>query len=538
MYAMRFVQGAFKDGKESRLMQVLFGISSPMIDTLPDLIFSDDSLNDSQKEAIRFCVASRDVGLIHGPPGTGKTTTVAELIRQLAKKGEKILVCGPSNISVDNLVEKLAHSKLNITRIGHPARLLPSVLAHALDIRIKSSDEGALVNDVRKEIDQALSQANKCKSKQERRGIYQDVKHLRKELKVREKKVVSTMLQSSKVVLSTLNGAASSMLRGMEFDTVIIDEVTQALEPETWIAIPKGKKLVIAGDPLQLPPTVKSKPAIATGREKPEAKSDSKRAGTVEATPKLDKLESEKQKTEKSLKEADLEFTLFDRLTAIHGSKIKKLLNVQYRMHEDIMSFSNKLLYEGKLEAHESVKAHLLNQLSGVEDTDETSVPVIFIDTAGNAMHESQDADFGKFAGLSVLESASRFNEGELDIVENVLEKLIKAKVSPNVIGIISPYNAQVERLATLLGDRWPDLEISSVDGFQGREKEAIIISLVRSNDTGQVGFLSEKRRLNVAITRPRRLLVVVGDSETLSQNVFLNKLCEYLTDVGELRFP
>ncbi len=522
-------------------MQVLFGISSPMIDTLPDLTFSDDSLNDSQKEAIRFCVASRDVGLIHGPPGTGKTTTVAELIRQLAKKGEKILVCGPSNISVDNLVEKLAHSKLNITRIGHPARLLPSVLAHALDIRIKSSDEGALVNDVRKEIDQALSQANKCKSKQERRGIYQDVKHLRKELKLREKKVVSTMLQSSKVVLSTLNGAASSMLRGMEFDTVIIDEVTQALEPETWIAIPKGKKLVIAGDPLQLPPTVKSKPAIVTGRGKPKAKPDSKRAGTVEATPKdakLAKPESEKQKTEKSLEEADLEFTLFDRLTAIHGSNIKKLLNVQYRMHEDIMAFSSKQLYEGKLVAHESVKAHLLNQLSGVEDTDETGVPVIFIDTAGNAMHESQDADFGKFAGLSVLESASRFNEGELDIVENVLEKLIKAKVSPNIIGIISPYNAQVERLVTLLGDRWPELEISSVDGFQGREKEAIIISLVRSNDEGQVGFLSEKRRLNVAITRPRRLLVVVGDSETLSQNVFLKKLCEYLTDVGELRFP
>ncbi|KAL8812131.1 MAG: hypothetical protein Q9223_007367 [Gallowayella weberi] len=249
------------------LMRVLFGLDTPTLvphdlddlaEDIKTLDFVDPTLNQSQRNAVRFALASKEVALIHGPPGTGKTYTLIELILQTVKRSQRILVCGPSNISVDNIVERLAPHKLPIVRLGHPARLLPSVLDHSLDVLTQTSEAAAIVKDVRREMDAKQASIKKTRSGKERRAIYGDIKELRKEYRVREKQCVTTLVQGSKVVLATLHGAGGFQLRHEEFDVVIIDEGSQALEAQCWIPLFSAKKLVLAGDHLQLPPTVKS----------------------------------------------------------------------------------------------------------------------------------------------------------------------------------------------------------------------------------------------------------------------------------------
>ncbi|KAJ3119493.1 hypothetical protein HK098_005394 [Nowakowskiella sp. JEL0407] len=527
--ALRYLQkldpGESGDMKPaSALLSVLYGKQNPGFEQgwqKMDLKFFDEGLNDSQREAVKFALGAREVALIHGPPGTGKTYTCVEIIKQLVKAGKRVLVCGPSNISVDNLVERLAKSKLDIVRIGNPARILESVLAHSLEVRVRSSDEGQLVNDVRTDMDRTFQQMQKAKSRMQKRELYGEIKFLRKELKQRESNVISNIVKQAQVVLSTLNGVGSQSLYHEEFDVTLIDEATQSLEPECWIAILKSKKVILAGDHLQLPPTIKS----MSDNPKVDKKDKSEKITTKMKSTQLTKVDQPHS----------LEVTLFDRMLKEYGDRVRKMLTVQYRMNEAIMKFSSNDLYEGRLVAHESVKSHLLHDLDEITSTEETSVPVVFIDTAGAGMYEQLEGD-----GNAVdKNSLSRFNEGEIGIVETYLEKLTKAGMKPENIAIISPYNAQVTRLSDLLEEKYPGLEIDSVDGFQGREKEAVIVSLVRSNDTGEVGFLKDFRRLNVAITRPKRHLCVIGDSETLSKgDIFLKKLCEYLSDDCELRFP
>ncbi|KAJ0380714.1 hypothetical protein COL26b_001000 [Colletotrichum chrysophilum] len=491
------------EAEYSSFMRVLFGLSSPSPvpsdlasdSELSKIQWIDPSLNDSQKDAIRFALASREVALIHGPPGTGKTHTLIELILQMLKLDLRILVCGPSNISVDNIVERLSPHKIPILRLGHPARLLPSVVAHSLDVLTQTSEAGAIVKDVRAEMDAKQASIKKTRNGRERRQIYGDLKELRKEFRERERRCVSNLVRESKVVLATLHGAGGHQLRDQQFDVVIIDEASQALEAQCWVPLLSAKKAVCAGDHLQLPPTIKSlnskvKKVLVEG------------AG------------------EKQIKGMTLETTLFDRLLALHGSSIKRMLTTQYRMHEKIMRFPSDELYDGRLIAAEAVKERLLKDLPyEVQDTEDINEPLIFIDTQGGdypEKSEDDDKDAVKKAKFS-LHGESKSNEMEAALVRQHAQSLVDAGVKPEDIAVVTPYNAQLAILAPLK-EQFPGIELGSVDGFQGREKEAVIVSLVRSNSEGEVGFLGEKRRLNVAMTRPKRSLTVIGDSETVKR--------------------
>ncbi|KAJ0288507.1 hypothetical protein COL940_000617 [Colletotrichum noveboracense] len=492
------------EAEYSSFMRVLFGLSSPSPvplvlasdSDLSKIQWIDPSLNDSQKDAIRFALASREVALIHGPPGvsllrpphlkaqtdtgqTGKTHTLIELILQMLKLDLRILVCGPSNISVDNIVERLAPHKIPILRLGHPARLLPSVVAHSLDVLTQTSEAGAIVKDVRAEMDAKQASIKKTRNGRERRQIYGDLKELRKEFRERERRCVSNLVRESKVVLATLHGAGGHQLRDQQFDVVIIDEASQALEAQCWVPLLSAKKAVCAGDHLQLPPTIKS---LNSKVKKVPAKG----AG------------------EKQIKGMTLETTLFDRLLALHGLSIKRMLTTQYRMHEKIMRFPSDELYDGRLIAAEAVKERLLKDLPyEVQDTEDTNEPLIFIDTQGGdypEKSEDDDKDAVKKAKFS-LHGESKSNEMEAALVRQHAQSLVDAGVKPEDIAVVTPYNAQLAILAPLK-EQFPGIELGSVDGFQGREKEAVIVSLVRSNSEGEVGFLGEKRRLNGKLRR------------------------------------
>ena len=410
-------------------------------------------------------------------------------------------------------MERLAPHKVPMVRLGHPARLLPSVLNHSLDILTRTSEAAELVKDIRKEMDDKQASIRKTRNGRERKSIYGEIKDLRKEYREREKKCVSTLIQTSKVVLATLHGAGGSQIRNERFDVVIIDEASQALEAQCWIPLWLASKVVLAGDHLQLPPTVKS---------------NSKTDKPLEPLP-------------PEAKGMNLEHTLFDRLLSLHGSSIKRMLTTQYRMHEKIMRFPSDALYEGKLIAAENVKKRLLTGLPyEVEDTEDTRVPLVFYDTQGGDFPEQieEDEGVGKVSKSTLL-GDSKSNQNEAALVIKHVESLIDAGVKPDDIAVVTPYNAQLALLSDELKSRYPELELGSVDGFQGREKEAVIVSLVRSNPEHNVGFLAEKRRLNVAMTRPKRHLCVIGDSETVSRGgSFLKGWMKHLEEFADLRYP
>ncbi|KAJ5154709.1 uncharacterized protein N7500_010148 [Penicillium coprophilum] len=503
----------------SHFMRVAFGHTTPLqLDTeaCESVEFMDPTLNDSQKDAIRFALASRDIALIHGPPGTGKTHTLIELILQFVKRKKRVLVCGPSNVSVDNIVERLAPKKVPVVRIGHPARLLPSVLEHSLEVLTQTSDAGGIVKDIRKEMDEKQASIRKTRSGRERRGIYDELKLLRKEFRQRESKCVDNLVRESSVVLATLHGAGGHQLKNQKFDVVIIDEASQALEAQCWISLLGAEKVVLAGDHLQLPPTVKS-----TGQKTKDEASEGK---------------GEKSDVE-TLKGVSLERTLFDRLLALHGPGIKRMLTTQYRMHETIMRFPSDELYEGKLIASDAVKSRLLIDLPyEVEGTDDTQEPLVFWDTQGGDFPEKAEDEIGKRGALL---GDSKSNEMEAMVVARHVDNLIDAGVRPESIAVITPYNGQLALLSRMLREKYPGLELGSVDGFQGREKEAVVVSLVRSNAEHEVGFLGEKRRLNVAMTRPKRHLCLCGDSETISHGSdFLKHWMDFLEENADLRYP
>ncbi|KAI8142657.1 P-loop containing nucleoside triphosphate hydrolase protein [Fennellomyces sp. T-0311] len=495
------------------LAQVLLGQRAPTPpQQLPDIQFFDETLNESQKDAVRFALEAHEIALVHGPPETGKTYTLVEIIRQLAVvQKKKVLVCGPSNISVDNLVERLAKHNMNLVRVGHPARILPTVLEHSLDIITRTCDSGQIVADVRKEMDETLAKISKCKRKAERRELYALLKDLRKDYRARERRVLDEIMTGAQVLISTLNGCGSKNMLKHEFDVVIIDEATQALEAECWIALLKGRKAILAGDHLQLPPTVKT--PSPPGKKKKRGMST----------------------------ENDLSTTLFDRLLSMYSNDdIKRMLVVQYRMHQKIMEFSSRELYNNKLVADDSVASHVLADIPDVSRSENTEVPVVMIDTSDTGVgHEIVDdaQDNGE---------QSRANELEVELAVKHIQQLLDDGLVEEHIGVITPYAFQVTHLVRAIREKWPAIEVGTVDGFQGREKEAIILSLVRSNDDGQVGFLAEKRRLNVAMTRPKRHLCVICDSETLSgaksgasmlDGGFLRRWMEWLGDESDLRF-
>lgn len=365
---------------------------------------------------------------------TGKTHTLIELILQMVKRNLRVLVCGPSNISVDNIVERLAPHKVPIVRLGHPARLLPSVLNHSLDVLTQTSEAGLIVKDVRAEMDAKQASIKKTRNGRERKAIYGDLKELRKEYRERERRCVSTLVGGSKVVLATLHGAGGFQLRNEQFDVVVIDEASQALEAQCWVPLLAAKKAVCAGDHLQLPPTVKSTNSKVKLKPKPKGKEGGDGGGDDTSI----------------IKGTSLETTLFDRLLKLHGPSIKRMLTTQYRMHEKIMRFPSDELYESKLVAADAVKDRLLRDLPyEVADTEDTSEPVIFIDTQGGDFpeknEEEEDSKDGKKkATVRSLLGESKSNEMEAALVRQHVRKLVDAGVRPEDIAVVTPYNAQV----------------------------------------------------------------------------------------------
>jgi DNA polymerase alpha-associated DNA helicase A len=341
-----------------------------------------------------------------------------ELILQFLKRNLRLLVCGPSNISVDNIVERLAPHKVPMIRLGHPARLLPSILSHSLDVLTQSSEAAAIVRDVRKEMDDKQASIRKTRNGKERRAIYDDLKDLRKEYREREKMCVRNLVHGSKVVLTTLHGAGGYQLKGEDFDIVIIDEASQALESQCWVALLSAKKAVLAGDHLQLPPTIKS----LNSKAKISTKKEIGARGT------------------------SLETTLFDRLLKLYGPSIKKMLTTQYRMHEKIMEFPSKELYEAQLVAAEAVKAHLLTDLPyEVKQTEDTIEPLVFWDTQGGEfLEKTEDEEVGKKAGRGGMFGESKSNEMEVALVRLHVGNLVNAGLGAEDIAVVTPYNAQV----------------------------------------------------------------------------------------------
>ncbi|XP_066541765.1 DNA-binding protein SMUBP-2 [Hoplias malabaricus] len=480
----------YRSGPAAYLISVLFGCSEPgALSQQKDLEWMNSGLDDSQKEAVSFALCQKDVAIIHGPPGTGKTTTVVEVILQAVKQGQKVLCCAPSNVAVDNLVERLAKGKAKVLRLGHPARLLESVQKHSLDAVVAHSDSSSIIADVRKDMDKAFGQMKKVRDKGQRSSLRREIGELRKELKSREQMAITQILKRANVILATNTGASDDgplkYLHSEHFDLVVIDECAQALESSCWIALLKARKCILAGDYKQLPPTIKSQNAADKG----------------------------------------LSVSLMERLIQKYGDSVVRMLTTQYRMNSAIMQWASEQMYQGKLTAHSSVEKHLLRDLAGVADVEETNMPLLLIDTAGCGLNEMEDTD-----------EQSKGNQGEADIVALHVKALTEAGVQAKDIAVIAPYNLQVDLLRQKLSNAHPELEIKSVDGFQGREKEAVLLSLVRSNRKGEVGFLAEDRRINVAVTRARRHLMVVCDSQTVRNHDFLKSLVDYMSEHGEVR--
>ena len=342
----------------------------------------------------------------------------------MLKQGLRVLVCGPSNISVDNIVERLAPHKVPIVRIGHPARLLPSVVNHSLDVLTQTSSAGGIVKDVRAEMDAKQASIRKTRNGRERKAIYADLKELRKEFRERERKCTADLVGASKVVLATLHGAGGFQTRNQSFDAVVIDEASQALEAQCWVPLLSARKAVCAGDHLQLPPTIKS---LNSSKSKPKSTAEGGQ-GAGEPGAKV-----------------TLETTLFDRLLALHGPSIKRMLTTQYRMHEKIMRFPSDELYEGKLIAAEAVKARLLRDLpNAVEDEDDTREPLIFIDTQGGDFPERSEEEATAKKPMKGLHGESKSNEMEAALVREQVGILVGSGVKPEDIAVVTPYNAQV----------------------------------------------------------------------------------------------
>lgn len=436
-------------------------------------------LDDSQLAAVQLALSAQDLAIIHGPPGTGKTTTVVELIRQAIRRGERVLACAPSNLGVDNLMERLLAAGERALRIGHPARVLPALQAHTLDVQVESHESLKLARAWTKEAFALRRQASKYTRSApppgSRRDLRAEARKLLDDARQLELGLVNHLLDSATVICATLTGVNAGLLGDRQFDLLVIDEAAQATEPTCWIPLQRSRKLVLAGDHCQLPPTVVSQQARQLG----------------------------------------LHISMMERLMVQGGVGISHKLTTQYRMHQQIMQFSSTEFYDSELTAAAPVREHLLADLPNVTRNSLTETAIRFIDTAGSSYSEESEE-----------QGSSLHNRGEATCVVRQVEQLIANGVSPSDIAVITPYSAQARCLRDLIENL--EVEIDTIDGFQGREKEAVVISLVRSNSRGEVGFLADTRRINVALTRARRKLVVFGDSSTLANHEFYLRLLEH----------
>ncbi len=443
-------------------------------------------LNQNQREAVELALSARDFALIHGPPGTGKSTVLSEIAVQGVARGQRVLCTAASNAAVDHLLECCVTQNLRVLRVGHPARVLTHLQQHTLDVKIEGHPDRLLARELfdeafdlqgysRKQRTQGRSRArfsNAREASAEARKLFEEAKKL-------ETKAVRHLLESADVICATLSMLSGSLLQHEHFDMVLHDEATQAIEPLSLIAFQKSPVLVLAGDPQQLPPTVLSPAAVKQG----------------------------------------LTVSLFERLMQEENDNVRQLLTEQYRMHETQMTFASNEMYHGQLTAHEVCRDRKIDNARLSE-----RAPLIFVDTAGKGFDES------KAPGTSSLR-----NEGEAALLVDYVNTLLAAGTEASAVGIISPYSAQVSLMKQLL-QAHESLEVDSIDAFQGREKDVVLVSLVRSNPEQDIGFLKDIRRLNVAFTRARKQLVVFGDSATLSAFPFLNRFIDYAHTVSGYR--
>ena len=431
-------------------------------------------LNPSQEHAVNEVLRAKDVAIVHGPPGTGKTTTLVEAIYETLRRESQVLVCAQSNMAVDWISEKLVDRGVAVLRIGNPTRVNDKMLSFTYERRFESHPDYPQLWSIRKAIRELRSQKKRPDS------WHQKMDRLKSRATELELRIRSSLFGEARVVACTLTGAANRVLEGEKYSTLFIDEAAQALEAACWIAIRKAGRVVFAGDHCQLPPTVKSIAALKGGLGK----------------------------------------TLMERIVE-QKPQVVTLLKVQYRMNEQIMHFSSDYFYHGEVETAPEVSHR------GILDYD---VPMMWIDTA--------DVD-GKeeFVG----ESFGRINRAEAELTLHTLElyfqKIGKQRILNESIdvGIISPYRAQVQLLRKMIRAREffrpyrHLISVNTVDGFQGQERDVVLISLVRSNEGGDIGFLRDLRRMNVAITRARMKLIILGSAQTMTSHPFYGRLHEYV---------
>lgn len=434
----------------------------------------DPRLNGPQREAVARAGAAEDLFLVHGPPGTGKTEVLAAVAARELARGGTVLGVAASNAAVDNLVARLTAWGLDPVRLGHPARVHPLQVERTLEARVERHEKARIAvsltrdaQDLLRRADRAARQGRAADRFAEARQCRAEARRLLAEARTLARAAEDEVLRSAPVVCATLTGLGHR-LRGRRFSLAVIDEATQAVAPATFLALLSCERAVLAGDPMQLPPTVLSPEAGRRG----------------------------------------LSRSLFERLLERHGEGLVRMLEIQHRMHAEIGRFPSNALYSGRLVPHLAVAAHRLAELPGVASSPLTREPFTFLDSAGKGWTE-ESPEGGE----------SRRNPGEAERVVREVHALRASGVAAADIGVIAPYAAQVQLLRQLLPEE--ELEIDTVDAFQGREKEAICVSLTRSNETGEIGFLADVRRMNVALTRARRRLFVVGDSATIGAHPF-----------------
>ena len=440
-------------------------------------------LNRTQEDAVNKVLLAKDVAIVHGPPGTGKTTTLVEAIYETLRRENQVLVCAQSNMAVDWISEKLVDRGINVLRIGNPTRVNDKMLSFTYERRFEAHPDYELLWAIRKAIRDLRAHRKRGDDK-----YHQKLERLKERATELEVRINAQLFGEARVIASTLVGSANRLLEGQKFGTLFIDEAAQALEAACWIPIRRVSRVILAGDHCQLPPTVKSFAAMKAGLGK----------------------------------------TLMERIVDNHPETVT-LLKMQYRMNEEIMRFSSDWFYGNQVESAPEVKYRSILDLD---------IPMTWVDTSE---FRGERTPLTSFTEQFVGESFGRINKAEAEltllVLEQYFQKIGKQRILDERldVGVISPYRAQVQYLRRLFKKKEffkpyrSLISVNTVDGFQGQERDIILISLVRANDEGQIGFLRDLRRMNVAITRARMKLIILGDASTMTRHPFYKRLYDYI---------
>lgn len=476
--ALRKVISA-KDGRLAELRDIFHGGAPVKWGSVPAVQPSLPWLNASQQEAVREVLRAKDVLVVHGPPGTGKTTTLVEAIDEVLRREAQVMVCAQSNTAVDWISQQLADRGIQVLRVGNPTRVTDDMLSYTYERRFEAHPDYPQLWQIRRSIRQLRSQPRKNRSE----NFHQKMARLRERADELELRIRNAIFDSCRVVACTLAGSANQVLMGQRYHTLFIDEAAQALEAACWIALQKCHRVILAGDHQQLPPTVKCYEAMREG----------------------------------------LSHTLMEQIAQQRPDCVR-LLTVQYRMNEVLMRFSSEWFYEGRLTAAPEVRDRSLISMM--------DAPLVWLE------NDSEE----EFVGTNY----GRINKQEAELTIQALRgycmKIGIDRIRDERVdfGVISPYRAQVQYLRHLikrdevLRPLRKQITINTVDAFQGQERDVICVSLVRANESGQIGFLSDLRRMNVAMTRARMKLIIIGNSETLTRHKFYKALHKYCAEANE----